>query len=228
MERTIQLYTILWPIKSTLLPWVSQPMVLKLQTHSRKVCPEPEPSTWSCGNALHGAQKDNANSITSSLVKRESFQPLPLNQTVVMSVTNMLIAIYVSMLRKEILNAVGALVVLLTTRVSDKPHSNVVVSKLDNHTLLPAQLISELSTARVIHAILEPRNAASVKMDHSQISHHALIFAAELSHMLNATHKLKNVKTHANKVNQAASTEISATFTAKHQNQNATQPLVNA
>jgi len=147
---------------------------------------------------------------------------------VVMSATNMLIAIYVLMLIKETLSAVGALVVLLTTRVSDKPHSNVVVSKPDNHTLSPAQLISEPLTARVIHAILVPRNAQSVKMDHSQISHHALIFALDKSHMLNATHKPKNVKTHANQENQTASTEISATSTAKHQNQNATQPLVNA
>jgi hypothetical protein len=46
--------------------------------------------------------------------------------------------------------------------------------------------------------------------------------------MLNATHNPKNAKNHANKENQAASTKITATSIAQHQNQNAMLVPVNA
>jgi hypothetical protein len=103
-----------------------------------------------------------------------------------------------------------------------------VDSKLEHHTLSPAQLISELLTARVMHAMLEPRNAQSVTMVNSQIFHHAPIFATELSHMPNATQKPKNAKINATREIQTASTEISATSIANHQNQSAMPRPVNA
>lgn len=146
----------------------------------------------------------------------------------VMSVTNMLIAISVLLLVKEESNVVGALVVSLTTRVLVQPHSNVVVSKLELLMLSLAQLISEQLTAKVIHVILVPQNAQSVMMVNSQISHHALMFAKQKSHSPNATQKPKSAKKNASREIQTATTEISAMSIVKHQNQNAMVLLVNA
>lgn len=183
----------------------------------------------SCGNALHGAQL-NANSITllSKLLERESsLPPILLLLPPEMVATNMLIAINVLLLMKVVKNVVGASVVLLTIRVSDQLHSNAVVSKLEHHMLSPVQLISELLTARVMLAIFSPRNAQSVMTVNSQILLHALKFVIFQSHMLNVTSKRKNAMKNANQDKQAASTKITATSTAQHQNKNAMLVPVN-
>jgi len=104
-----------------------------------------------------------------------------------MIATSSLIATNVSMPQKKVSDADGALVPLLTTRESAKPHTNAVVSQLENHTTSLAQLISELLIARVTLVILDLKNAPTLMMDHSQISQPALKFATKIFHMLNAT-----------------------------------------
>jgi len=104
-----------------------------------------------------------------------------------MIATNLLTATNASMPKKVVSDADGALVLLLTTRELAKPHTNAVVSKLENHITSLAQLISEPLTARVMLVILDQRNAHTLMMDHSQISQPVLKFATKISHMLNAT-----------------------------------------
>jgi len=103
-----------------------------------------------------------------------------------MTAINMLTVTNVSMPIKKVSDADGVLVILLITRELVKLHTNVEVSKLENHTISLAELISEPLIARVMLVILELKNAHTLMMDHSQILDHALKFANKISHMLNA------------------------------------------
>jgi len=144
-----------------------------------------------------------------------------------MPVTYMLIATNVSLPKKETLSADGALVILLTTRVLVRLHSNAVVSKPVSHSTSPAQLISEPLTARVTLVMLEPKNAASVMMVNSHPSQLAQKFAKKMSHMPNATQKPKSAILNANMENQAATTETTVIPLVMDNTQNATLPLAN-
>jgi len=76
-----------------------------------------------------------------------------------MDVTTMEIATHVSVPNKKASVADGALVEPSATEVLERPHTNVEVSRPDNHTTSHAQLISEPPTARDTHATGKPRNA---------------------------------------------------------------------
>jgi len=145
-----------------------------------------------------------------------------------MTATNMLTATNASLPPKKALSAVGALEIPSTTRVLVRPHTNAVDSRQENHTTSPAPLISEPLTARVMLAISELRNAASAMTDNSQISHHALTFATETSHMPNATVRPRSATSNASKVIPTATPEITAIPYATNQDPNAMSPVVNA
>ena len=66
-------------------------------------------------------------------------------------------------------DADGAWEVLSATEELERPFSNAVDSRLENHITSPAQLISELLTARVMLATGQPRNALRVMMVNSQM-----------------------------------------------------------
>ena len=66
-------------------------------------------------------------------------------------------------------DADGAWEVLSATEELERPFSNAVDSRLENHITSPAQLISELLTARAMLATGQPRNALRVMMVNSQM-----------------------------------------------------------
>jgi len=94
--------------------------------------------------------------LLKSLLKNLSSLTIP-KKTI--NVMNMETAIHVSVHLPLVSDADGALVEPSATEVLERPHSNVVDSRPENHTTSLAQLTSELLIARDTHATEQPRNA---------------------------------------------------------------------
>jgi len=114
---------------------------------------------------------------------------------ILMDATNTLPATHVSMLPHQLVfNADGALVVPSTTKTMEILHSNVVVTKQINHTLLLAQLNSEHLTAVDSTATLLLISAVNPNKDNSQPWINAIRPVLSLLNTRSATTLLRNAR----------------------------------
>lgn len=160
-SRLFTTFSLILPIPSLL---VSLHLAQRrmLQTLSEEVWNPIKLSTSSCGNATLGEEVELATSAQTKLKKllknhKTSLLSMMSKMEPTMHATTTVTATLVSE-NTMVSNADGALVEPSAIETLERLHSNAVDSRPVLHSTSPAQLISELPTARDIHAISRPSN----------------------------------------------------------------------